>query len=169
MQSLSSLRGRIAVLAFVSLGILGVLAALDTKEPAPKFAAKTLDGEKFTNETLKGKVVLLQFWTTWCPYCRKDQPEVDALGEELADKGLVVLAVNAGESKGTVKHYLEQSPRSSKIVLAQDTNLLAAFEVKTYPHYVLIGQEGDIVGAQSGAGGRSALLRLLRKAKLVVE
>src|SRR5215471_7695025 len=74
-------------------------AASDDAEPAPRFHAKTVSGEQFTNESVKGKVVLLQFWTTWCPYCKKEEPLVNDVTDEFAGKGLVVLAIDVGESK----------------------------------------------------------------------
>src|ERR1700728_7035 len=64
----------------------------DERETAPRFHAKTLAGEQFTNESTKGKVVLLQFWTTWCPYCKGEEGVVNDLTTEFADKGLVVIA-----------------------------------------------------------------------------
>src|SRR5947209_13153648 len=85
------------------------------REPAPRFNAKTMDGERFTNDSVKGKVVLLQFWTTWCQYCRGEQPMVDELNKEFSSKGLVLLAVDVGESKKVVKKYLERNPRSCRI------------------------------------------------------
>jgi thiol-disulfide isomerase/thioredoxin len=133
-------------------------------QPAPRFTAKTTTGEKFSNETLKGKVVLLQFWTTWCQYCRREQKFVDALDKELASKGLVVLAVNVGESKKTVNKYLQENPRNVKIVLTDDTNLAAMFAAKSYPIYVAIDKEGNVAGTQRGAGGESSLRNLLRRA-----
>jgi thiol-disulfide isomerase/thioredoxin len=54
-------------------------AVPQTKGRAPRFNAKTMDGEKFTNETVRGKVVLLEFWTTWCPYCFTEAPFVDKI------------------------------------------------------------------------------------------
>jgi thiol-disulfide isomerase/thioredoxin len=144
----------------------GILFALDNREPAGRFKAKSLDGELFSNESTAGKVVLLQFWATWCPYCRSDQPAVEALAQEFKRDGLIVLAVDVGESKKKVKQYLEASPRSSKIVLTEDTNLAAWYAAKTYPYYVLIDQNGRIAGTQKGAGGESSLRRLLAKAGL---
>src|SRR5258707_1352032 len=91
------------------------LFAIDTREAAPKFRAKTLDGETVTNDSAHGKVLLVQFWTTWCPYCRRDQPAVEAISEEFSAQGLVVLGVNVGESKKTIKRFLEKTPRSTKI------------------------------------------------------
>jgi thiol-disulfide isomerase/thioredoxin len=56
------------------------------REPAPRFHAKTLDGEQFTNDSTKGKVVLFQFWTTWCPYRKGEEGLVNDLTSEFADK-----------------------------------------------------------------------------------
>jgi thiol-disulfide isomerase/thioredoxin len=146
--------------------VTGLLCALDTRDPAPPFKVKTLDGEKFDNTSLKGRVVLLQFWATWCRYCRGDQNAVDAVNRDYAGQGLLVLAVNVGESKKKVKQYLADSPRDCKIVLTEDTNLAAMFAAKSFPLYVLIDRQGNIVGTQRGAGGEDMLRRLLRKAGL---
>ena len=136
------------------------------REPAPRFNAKTTAGEKFTNDSLKGKVVLLQFWTTWCPYCRQDQPLVDSLDQEFRGQGVVVLAVDVNESKKTVKKYLELSPRSCRIVLTEDTNLAAMYAANSYPIYVVIDREGNIVATRRGAAGERALRSLLARAGL---
>src|SRR5271169_2210232 len=141
----------------VVLTALWAFAGDDDGEPAPRFRAKTLTGETFTNESLKGKVVLLQFWTTWCPYCRGEQPMVDSLDQEFRDKGLVVLAVDVNESKKTVKKYLEQSPRSCRIVLTEDTNLAAMYAANSYPIYVVIDRDENIVAIQRGSRGERAL------------
>jgi len=141
-------------------------AGSDEGEPAPRFHAKTLTGEIFTNESVKGKVVLLQFWTTWCPYCRGEQSLVDDLDHEFADKGLVVLAIDVGEAKKTVKKYLADHPRSCRIVLNEDTNLAAMYAANVYPIYVVIDRDGDIAATQRGASGERGLRRLLRLAGL---
>ncbi len=144
-------------------------AAIDTRQPAPRFNAKALDGERFTNDTLKGKVVLLQFWTTWCGFCRRDQPAVDALVKDFESKGLVTLAVNVVESRKKVTEYLKQSPRACKIVLTEDTNLAAMFAARGFPLYILIDREGKIAGKQEGSGGEAALRRLVARAGLEAE
>ncbi|MBL8218128.1 MAG: TlpA family protein disulfide reductase, partial [Bryobacterales bacterium] len=88
----------------------GSSEAIDSRQPAPRFSAKTMEGERFTNKVVMGKPVLLQFWTTWCGYCRRDQETVDDLAKEFEAKGLVVLAVNVGESRKKVKQYLDSRP-----------------------------------------------------------
>jgi thiol-disulfide isomerase/thioredoxin len=140
--------------------------AINTREPAPRFTAKTLAGRTFTNDSLKGSVALIQFWTTWCGYCRRDQEPVDAITQDLASKGLVVLAVNVGESRRKVQRYLEQSPRSCHVVLTEDTNLAAVFAAPSFPFYVLIDSNGRIASTQRGAGGEGMLRKLLEKADL---
>ena len=154
------------VIAGYSLGISRLLAALDSSEPAPRFSAKTLAGEVFNNQSLMGKVALVQFWATWCPYCRSDAEPLDGLITEFEKDGLIVLAVDVAESKKAVKAFLERNPRKAKVVLMEDTNLAAVFAAKSFPQYVLINREGRLVSEQRGAGGEAALRRMLRKAGL---
>jgi thiol-disulfide isomerase/thioredoxin len=144
----------------------GGLAAIERGDVAPRFFAKTMDGEKYSSEILKGKVVLIEFWATWCTYCKKDEPAIESVVNEFGKSGLVVLAVDMGEPRRKVKKYLEESPRSCKIVLAEDTTLAAICEAKTYPLYVLIDREGNVAATQHGAAGEGALRRLLAKAGL---
>jgi hypothetical protein len=94
---------------------------------------------------------------------------VDEIDAEFRDNGLVVLAVNVGESKKTVKKYLQENPRKCRIVLTEDTNLAAMFEAKTFPIYVAIDREGNVAGTQNGAGGEGALLDLLSQAGIEAE
>lgn len=139
---------------------------LDSGEPAPKFRAKALDGSTFDNDSVKGKVVLIQFWATWCGYCRRDQPAVDQVTTEFAKQGLIVLAVNVGEPRLKVEGYLEQSPRQCHVVLSRESNLQQAFRAEGFPKYVVINRNGKIAGNQDGAGGLMALRDLLSGAGL---
>lgn len=163
----------ILVRAALSVALLvssfGLAAASKDKEPAPRFSATTTAGEKFTNDSIKGKVVLLEFWTTWCGFCADEAAFVDKIGKELASKGLILLAIDVGESKKTVKKYLEQHPRDCKIVLMEDTNLAAMYAATVYPIYVVIDRDGFIVGTQRGAGGEEALRRLIARAGIESE
>jgi len=138
-----------------------LFSATAANEPAPRFNAVTTSGEKFSNATIKGKVVLLEFWTTWCKFCVAEADYVDKLDKEYRDKGLIVLAINVGEPKKLVKKYLEQHPRSCRIVLMEDTNLAAMYAATVYPIYVVIDKDGNISDEQRGAGGEEALRRLL--------
>jgi thiol-disulfide isomerase/thioredoxin len=137
-------------------------------DAAPQFTAKTLKGENFTNGSFRGQVALLQFWATWCPHCRSDQPVLDNIAREFSGEGLVVLAVDVKESADTVKEYLDEHPRSCNVVLSDDTNLVTQFAPKGFPYYVLIDRDGNVAGTQNGAGGDSSLRHLLRLAGIGV-
>jgi len=153
-----------AVSCALLLAALCAFAGPQTKERAPRFNAKTMNGEIFTNQTTKGKVVLLEFWTTWCPYCSTEAPFVDKINKEYGDKGLLVLTINVGESKKTVKKYLEQHPRTTRTILTDDTNLAAMYEAVEYPIYVVIDKSGNISATQRGAAGEAALRDMLADA-----
>lgn len=163
MLSRRDVSSTVLCIAVVLIAICG-FAGTDRPEPAPRFTAKTMKGETFTNASIKGKVVLLEFWATWCPYCRNEEATLDDLDHEFASKGLIVLAIDVGESKKTVKRYLADHPRSCRIVLMEDTNLAAMYQANSYPIYVLIDRDGNIAGEQRGAAGEGALRRLLTKA-----
>lgn len=161
-----SLRRAASGILLAAVLVTGILTAADGRDAAPRFNARTMDGQRYTNQSLAGHPVLIQFWATWCPRCRGDQPAVDAIARNYADKGLVVLAVDFSESKRTVKSYLDRSPRQCNIVLMEDTNLAAVFGVKVVPEYVLIGADGKVAGTQQGAGGEALLRRFIRRAGL---
>jgi len=144
--------------------LLGGFAAADSNVPAPQFTARTLDGRTVTSSSFRGSVVLLQFWTTWCPVCRRDQPAVDNIQSAFAGSGLVVLAVNDGEPEATVRQYLQANPRSCEVLLSEGHSIAARFGVHGYPHYVVIDREGNVTASQSGGGGEAHLRYLLRTA-----
>src|SRR5690242_581920 len=109
------MRLRALVLLSVLLSLTFAFAGDDDDKPAPRFRAKTTSGETFNNDSIKGKVVLLEFWTTWCQFCHDEEPLVEQINREFSGKGLIVLAIDIAESKKTVKKYLEQHPRSCRI------------------------------------------------------
>lgn len=151
-----------ALMAFTSRA----LAADDIGQPAPRFRAKTTTGEQFNNASVKGKVLLFEFWTTWCKYCEGEAEIVDDIAKEFADKGLIVLAVDVLEPDQRVKKYLADHPRSVPVVLTKDTNLAAMYNAQSYPIYVVIDRDGNIAGEQRGAAGERGLRQMLKRAGL---
>lgn len=138
----------------------------ETGEPAPRFRAKTTTGEQFNNESVKDKIVLFEFWTTWCKYCEEESQLVDEIAKEFKSKDLIVLAVDVLEPDQKVKKYLLEHPRSVPIVLTKDTNLAAMYNAQVYPIYVVVDRDGTIAGEQRGAAGERGLRRMLRRAGL---
>ena len=155
---------RRSLCAALALASLCAYAGDETGQPAPRFRAKTTAGEQFNNESIKGKVVLFEFWTTWCKYCEEEAELVDDIAKEFKDKGLIVLAVDVLEPDQKVKKYLVEHPRTTPIVLTKDTNLAAMYNAQVYPIYVVIDREGNIAGEQRGSAGERGLRRLLKRA-----
>jgi thiol-disulfide isomerase/thioredoxin len=158
-----SILRRLLLLA-LTLTALGAFAGDETGQPAPRFRAKTTAGDQFNNASVKGKVVLFEFWTTWCKYCEGEADLVDDIAKEFADRGLIVLAVDVLEPDQKVKKYLAEHPRSVPIVLTKDTNLAAMYNAQSYPIYVVIDRDGNIAAEQRGAAGERGLRRLLKRA-----
>jgi thiol-disulfide isomerase/thioredoxin len=130
---------------------------------APQFSVTTLGGGTVSNSSYSGQLVLLQFWTTWCPYCHRDQPALDNIQAAYASKGLSVLAIDVAEDEGTVQKYLQANPRSCQIALDKDHSAASSFGASGFPHYVLIDRQGNIAGMASGAGGEASLRRLVSR------
>jgi thiol-disulfide isomerase/thioredoxin len=145
---------------------LCAFAGDETGQPAPRFRAKTTAGEQFNNESIKGKVVLFEFWTTWCKYCEGEAAIVDSIAGEFKNKDLIVLAVDVLEPDQRVKKYLADHPRSVPIVLTKDTNLAAMYNAQVYPIYVVVDRDGNIAGEQRGAAGDRGIRRMLKRAGL---
>ncbi len=138
-----------------------------TPQKMPIFRAKSVSGESLDNSALQGKTALIQLWATWCGYCRKDQPVVEKLSKEFASKGLIVLAVNVGETREKVEAYLKENPRPGvKLVHSLDSNLAAMIQPQGFPFYVVLDKQGRIAGVQAGSGGEVALRDLLGRAGL---
>jgi thiol-disulfide isomerase/thioredoxin len=147
----------------ILLGLWALVHAV-TAEPAPDFTARAISGQTFTNRSLRGSVVLVQFWTTWCPVCRSDESAVDVINSEFARDGLVVLAVDVNEPEATVREYLQRRRRSCPVVLTEDTDLVAKYKPHSFPMYVVFDRDGNVAGTQSGGGGEASLRQLLRRA-----
>lgn len=90
------------------------LAGDESGQPAPRFRAKTTTGEQFNNESVKGKVVLFEFWTTWCKYCEEEASLVDDIAKEFSGKGLIVLAVDVLEPDQKLRSTLRSTHARSR-------------------------------------------------------
>lgn len=120
-------------------------------EPAPNFQLKNLDGKDIILSNLTGKPALLNFWATWCPPCRGEMPYMQEIYEKWSEKGLVLLAIDIGESPAQVKEFLEANDLSLSIAL--DTNQIVAqrYNITAIPTTFLIDKDGIIQAKVVGA------------------
>jgi peroxiredoxin len=113
-------------------------------EEAPDFVLKDMSGRDLSLSSFKGKPVVLNFWATWCPYCRQERRYLKSLYEEYKDNDLIIIAVSIDRSAATVRRFLEQNP-APYIVLSDPQGTAAAmYNVMGYPTTYLINRKGKI-------------------------
>jgi thiol-disulfide isomerase/thioredoxin len=151
---------------FLTLTVFCGIALAQIAERVPQFSTQSLDGRRFNDVSLRGHVVLLEFWATWCPHCRDDQAAVNDIAHRFSSEGLVVLAVDVGEPEKTVRKFLLAHPSSCPVALDENKSLTARFGKHGYPYYVAIDRDGYIAGTQEGAAGEDALVSMLSLAGL---
>ncbi len=131
---------------------------------AADFKLTSMDGREFSLAALRGKVVLMDFWATWCGPCLKDLPALQQIHTEFRDRGLVLIGIDAGEDRETVNKFLDQTKLSYPIILINGTSVLESYSVTAFPTVVLIDRDGKIalyhVGSGSEADLRAALASL---------
>ena len=135
---------------------------------APAFSVTALDGKQTKLSDLKGKIVLIDFWATWCPPCRKGLPETQKFFEKYADKGLAVMAISA-EDKGTVEPFLKENNYSFPTYLDAEGKTNTAYGITGIPTVAVIDREGKLVAFMIGLQDPETILAALKKAGLSAE
>lgn len=120
--------------------------------PAPQFEIETLDGKKFDVAANKGKVVVLDFWATWCGPCVQALPIVTDVTSSLKDKDVVFLAVNIQETPDQIKDFITKQNIKANIGLDQDGKVAEMYQVRGIPQTVVIGKDGNVVEVHVGFG-----------------
>jgi len=127
---------------------------LAEKLPARDFSLKDMDEKTYQLADLRGKVVLINFWATWCPPCRKELPSMERLWQQFSKEDFMVLAINVGEDADTIFAFtgtLEPAP-SFPILLDRDSAVLKAWPVRGLPTTFVLDREGRVV--YRAVGGR---------------
>ena len=136
---------------------------------APEFSLSDLAGKKVQLKVLRGNLVFLNFFATWCGPCREEMPGMERLFRAHQDKGFVVLAVNVQESAKTVRPFVQELKLSFPIALDAEGTVSRDYGVRALPVSFLIGRDGRILWrAIGGRDWESAQARKLF-AQLVAE
>ncbi len=127
-------------------------------EVAPDLNLDLLDGGKMSLSSHKGKnTVLLDFWATWCGPCRMAMPIVERVAEAYADKGVVVYAVNQGETPEKIRAFLEQTKHSLTVALDTKNEAGQKYAVRGIPRLVIVDKEGKVAAGYVGMTPESIL------------
>lgn len=133
-------------------------------KPAPAFTLTGVKGSTVSLAAYKGKVVLLDFWATWCRPCRIEMPLVQKLYDELKPKGLVVFGVNLMEEPDQVKRYLAENKIGFPILLDREGKVAQSYKAEGIPTLVIVGKDGRVSSYFTGLREEEVLREALAKA-----
>lgn len=129
------------------------------------FTLTALDGKNWTLRQLSGKVVLVNFWATWCPPCRKEMPDLDTLYRKLSPKGLVVLAIS-DEDRAKVTPFIAEHPVHFPVLLDPGRRVNDLFVVRGIPKTFVYDRSGRLVAQAMDMRTLGQFMEMLRLAGL---
>lgn len=127
------------------------LEILKTPTPAPEFVLKGPAGNQINLLQLRGKIVFVNFWATWCLPCIEEMPAMEKLHQELQKDGLVILAVNFQEGPERVKEFLTKHNLTFTALLDHDGKVAERYQAWALPVSVIINKRGEIVARAMGS------------------
>ena len=129
------------------------------------FTLKDLNGKKYTLSELRGKIVMVNFWATWCPPCRAEMPDLDWLYTHFQSQGLIVLSIT-GEDSFTVGPFITNHPYHPPVLIDMDGKVAKQFHVDGIPKTFLFDRDGKLLGQTIDECTQRQFLDMLGKTNL---
>jgi peroxiredoxin len=147
--SVEGLRKSLVVAVVLVAGLAGTVWAMGSRPPAAgmpasEFSLMDLDGKSHKLEQYRGKIVLLNFWATWCKPCTTEMPAMQTVYDQLREKGFVVLAVNELEDEARVREHIQSYKHTFPVLLDRDNKVANQYGVFGLPVSVFIDQHGVV-------------------------
>ncbi|NYF79089.1 TlpA disulfide reductase family protein [Granulicella arctica] len=141
--------------------------ALSMAKRAPSFTVISLDGSKFTLDEMGGRVVLIDFWATWCGPCNEELPHMKKIAKEFAGQPLVIISVSWDSDETKWKSFIAKNEMNWVQYRDADHGLSKSFGVQAIPHYFTIDSDGVLTAEMLGSGSdvEGKLKKLVAKAK----
>ena len=117
---------------------------------APDFSLEDLSGRRLGLKDLRGKVVFVNFWATWCVPCRQEMPTMEKIHRELKEQGLEVVAINVSESKKEVRRFFDELGLTFISLLDKDGKVSEEYGAWAIPLSYFINRKGEFVGKVNG-------------------
>jgi peroxiredoxin len=114
------------------------------------FSVKGLDGQAQSLKDLKGKIVLLNFWATWCPPCRAEMPAIESLWKAMKDKDFYIMGISLSEKPATVATFIKTNGYTYPIFLDQSGSIGSQFNVRSIPTTLVIDKSGKAIASIIG-------------------
>jgi cytochrome c biogenesis protein CcmG/thiol:disulfide interchange protein DsbE len=143
-----SLRFHALLLAFWLPAAMADAAAVGT--PAPAFALPDATGKTIALDTLRGQVVYVDFWASWCGPCRRSFPWMNEMTQKYGERGFKVVAINVDKKRADADRFLAQMPAKFPVVFDPAGAAPTAWDVKGMPSSFLVDARGNVVAAEEG-------------------
>ena len=130
-------------------GTVGVIKVPPTEDPV-KINLKDMNGKNTSLSDFKGKIVFLNFWTTWCPTCRIEMPSMEKLHQKLKNKNFSMVTINLQESAPQVKAFFKEFKLTFTALLDSTGEIGASFGIRAIPTSYILDKTGRIIGLVSG-------------------
>jgi peroxiredoxin len=151
MQKLGLDQALRAGMAVLTLALVGVVAAtlrehnVQPGDSAPDFSITTESGKKMTRSQFGGKVLVLNFWATWCPPCIAEIPALNAMSKELAPNGIVVLAISVDKDKAAYDRFLKRVKLQFEVARDPEAGISTEYGTSKYPETYVIDRKGKVI------------------------
>lgn len=144
----------VSVLSICCLTLVVSFSAQATNDELKSLSLVDVEEQPVALESFKGKVILLNFWATWCPPCIKEMPSMERLRNQLSGKPFEVVAINVGESPTTVSSFMLEldTELTFPILLDQDAKSFGQLGLRGLPMTLILDHEGNII--EKVLGGR---------------
>jgi len=142
---------------------MSTLEAADRQRQNANFTLTDMEGKSWTLKDLRGQTVLVNFWATWCPPCRKEMPDMEALYQEFKSQGLVILAIS-DEEAGKAKPFVMEHKFSYPILLDPGRKVNELFQVEGIPKSFLYDRNGRLAAQAMDMRTRGQFLEMLAEA-----
>lgn len=127
------------------------LPALAKPIPAPDFNLQGEDGKWYKLSDMRGKVVVINFWATWCPPCRYEMPALERLWKKVKNKNIIILGLNVGEDADTIFEFTGTYPMSFPIPMDIDGKVIEQYPIKGLPTTYVINPQGMVTHRAVGS------------------
>jgi thiol-disulfide isomerase/thioredoxin/Tfp pilus assembly protein PilF len=142
--------------------------ALSLAKMAPAFTVTALDGTRFNLDEMSGRVVLIDFWATWCGPCNEELPHMKKIAKEFAGEPLVIISVSWDSDEAKWKAFIDKNEMTWVQYRDADHRLSNTFGVQAIPHYFTIDSDGVLTAEMLGSGSdvEGKLKKLIARAKV---